>query len=315
MLVIFDDDTDQKLSRQDNKQLSSVASSSSQQQVTTTASPAPHYGSSSSSSINKPKQNADTSLKCTTYDNKQGICISIEDCDSLKNEGADILRKSTCGFQDDGLPQVCCAIIVAATTELPTYTEIVTTNQATEESVSPTMSDIQPIVKNEPLFVDEKNATTVASNSTKTTRKKVPIKTKSNSDRKFLKECGSPFSTTLRIVGGQAAADNAWPWFALLMIERRGTRNPECGAALIDDRHILTAAHCVVEQPGNRALNNSKVIVRLGEKDLKVDNDHYDVDVEEIMPHPMYQSATFKNDIALLRLTKTVTIFLTPLNF
>lgn len=46
---------------------------------------------------------------------------------------------------------------------------------------------------------------------------------------------------TPRVVGGQAAAQNSWPWIANLQ-DRWGT--PFCGAALIHEKWLLTAAHC-----------------------------------------------------------------------
>lgn len=43
-----------------------------------------------------------------------------------------------------------------------------------------------------------------------------------------------------RIVGGQPADKDEWPWMAALLIGRKF-----CGGVLINDRFILTAAHCV----------------------------------------------------------------------
>lgn len=46
-----------------------------------------------------------------------------------------------------------------------------------------------------------------------------------------------------RIVGGHNADPNEWPWIAVLF---NGPRQ-FCGGSLIDQEHILTAAHCVAQ--------------------------------------------------------------------
>lgn len=44
-----------------------------------------------------------------------------------------------------------------------------------------------------------------------------------------------------RIVGGQETEVNQYPWMALLTYSNRFY----CGASLISDRYVMTAAHCV----------------------------------------------------------------------
>ena len=46
-----------------------------------------------------------------------------------------------------------------------------------------------------------------------------------------------------RIVGGVEAPVNGWPWQVML---RRNSGAQFCGASLISDKWVLTAAHCLV---------------------------------------------------------------------
>lgn len=56
----------------------------------------------------------------------------------------------------------------------------------------------------------------------------------------YFKGCGERNDAT-RIVGGQAAGINEFPWMARLSYFNRFY----CGGMLINDRYVLTAAHCV----------------------------------------------------------------------
>lgn len=130
---------------------------------------------------------------------------------------------------------------------------------------------------------------------------------------RFLQACGRPRDGEnshheTRIIGGKSAGRNAWPWFALIMVRsgKLGWR-PECGATLISTRHVLTAAHCVLD--GSRhALNRSELLVRLAEFDLSQTGDgETDFGVDQITAHSQFNFKTFKNDIALIKLHREVT--------
>jgi len=58
----------------------------------------------------------------------------------------------------------------------------------------------------------------------------------------------SPIS--LLISGGEEAERNEFPWAALLRIRRKGQSMKRCGGTLINDRFVLTAAHCVDKPTG-----------------------------------------------------------------
>lgn len=63
-----------------------------------------------------------------------------------------------------------------------------------------------------------------------------------------------------RIVGGHETEVNQYPWMAMLMY---GTKF-YCGATLINDRYVLTAAHCV------HGFDKTRISVRLLEHDRNI---------------------------------------------
>lgn len=106
------------------------------------------------------------------------------------------------------------------------------------------------------------------------------------------------------IVGGEKAKLNEFPHMGAI-----GYRNPDtggiefrCGATLISERFVLTAAHC---------RNADAVVVRLGDLDLTSDTDGAaprDYEIQEFIKHPEYTARTKYNDIALVRLAVPVLI-------
>jgi len=108
-----------------------------------------------------------------------------------------------------------------------------------------------------------------------------------------------------RIVGGQMTDRNEWPWQAALMYGNQQF----CGGSLINDRYILTAAHCIVD------LSTNGLTVRLAEHDLSANGETSLVTrtVSQIIEHPNYDAGTERNDIALLKLSSPVTMSATVL--
>ncbi|MCA9867615.1 MAG: trypsin-like serine protease [Anaerolineae bacterium] len=104
------------------------------------------------------------------------------------------------------------------------------------------------------------------------------------------------------IVGGQEADPGEWPWQVALVSKGIDPGNGQfCGGALIDERWVLTAAHCV-----DTATTNSLDIVA-GIHDLvTVDAGAVRVALSQIIVHPGWNDSTKDNDIALLKLAQPI---------
>ena len=108
------------------------------------------------------------------------------------------------------------------------------------------------------------------------------------------------FSFSDRIVGGRPADPNEWPWLAALVTPGEGQY---CGATLISDTYVLTAAHCVVQYKPHQ------IKVKLGEYDFKKRGETRDKTfaIESIKIHENWNDETYEHDIAILRLKMRAT--------
>ncbi|KAK7072516.1 putative peptidase S1 [Halocaridina rubra] len=133
------------------------------------------------------------------------------------------------------------------------------------------------------------------------------------------RRCGEGLAGN-RILGGEETPLGAYPWMAVFGYKEIGFDNIEylCAGSVINDRYILTAAHCV--EPQVLAVKRLEVI-GLGDWDLKTTVDcqvtesghrlcsppSQNFTYEEIIVHPQYNTrTTYSDDIALIRLSRKV---------
>jgi len=103
-----------------------------------------------------------------------------------------------------------------------------------------------------------------------------------------------------RIVGGIQAVSSDYPW-AVLLSSSNSTSDFFCGASLIAERWVLTAAHCVV---GSTPAN---VVAFVGEYDKSI-NSVSPNEATRIIVHPEYDAYSSDNDIALIKLSNAESI-------
>lgn len=109
-----------------------------------------------------------------------------------------------------------------------------------------------------------------------------------------------PLDVSQQIVGGIAARAHEFPWQA--SVRRKATNSHFCGAFIINQRWIMTAAHCMTGE------NPNIVSVVIGDH-TRNDNTNAvrrTLDVERIFIHEGYNSRTYVNDISLIKVVQTI---------
>ncbi|XP_074088155.1 mast cell protease 1A-like [Macrotis lagotis] len=105
----------------------------------------------------------------------------------------------------------------------------------------------------------------------------------------------SPHGRTGEIIGGQEVKPHSRPYMAYLESRKESGNLSRCGAFLIREDFLLTAAHCW----------GSSMIITLGAHNIKKSEDTQQrISVFRAIPHPQYNTPMYTNDIMLLQLKK-----------
>ncbi|KAH8286583.1 hypothetical protein KR054_012057 [Drosophila jambulina] len=110
--------------------------------------------------------------------------------------------------------------------------------------------------------------------------------------------CGITTRQYPRLTGGRPAEPDEWPWMAALL--REGLPFVWCGGALITDRHVLTAAHCI------HGKKKEDIFVRLGEYNTHMVNETRarDFRIANMVIHIDFNPQNYDNDIAIVRIDR-----------
>uniref|UniRef100_A0A7N4P1J5 Peptidase S1 domain-containing protein n=1 Tax=Sarcophilus harrisii TaxID=9305 RepID=A0A7N4P1J5_SARHA len=97
------------------------------------------------------------------------------------------------------------------------------------------------------------------------------------------------------IIGGHESKPHSRPYMAFVTFINKDGKKHRCGAFLVREDFLLTAAHC----------RGSSIIITLGAHNIKEpEKTQQRIPVVRAIPHPRFSDKTGKNDIMLLQLEK-----------
>ncbi|XP_030855970.1 low-density lipoprotein receptor-related protein 5-like [Strongylocentrotus purpuratus] len=100
-----------------------------------------------------------------------------------------------------------------------------------------------------------------------------------------------------RVVGGQQSLPGSAPYMG--RIWHKADRTFVCGATLLNQRWVITAAHCIVLYQ----LQFRDILLYFGDHDTLTSEDHQVIaEVDQIIQHEDFDEESFDKDIALIRL-------------
>uniref|UniRef100_A0A673I086 C3/C5 convertase n=1 Tax=Sinocyclocheilus rhinocerous TaxID=307959 RepID=A0A673I086_9TELE len=111
--------------------------------------------------------------------------------------------------------------------------------------------------------------------------------------------------TSSRIVGGKDSSEGEWPWQVSLHMNTQGH---VCGASVISNRWLVTAAHCVQDSEKFKYSQPDQWEVYLGLLNQGETSKSTLKRVKRIISHPQYDHLSDDNDIALMELDSPVTL-------
>ncbi|XP_072024525.1 ovochymase-like [Amphiura filiformis] len=125
--------------------------------------------------------------------------------------------------------------------------------------------------------------------------------------------CGYP-RVRGKIVGGKISKHGQSPWMAMLW--SNALRRPACGGILLNQRWVVTAAHCFNDPSVLNMSDTESFEIRLGEQSTtQEDGTEVTIHAKKVIINPNFVERTYDSDIALLKLRQPVpyTDYISPL--
>ncbi|OQV13008.1 putative Serine proteinase stubble [Hypsibius exemplaris] len=107
-----------------------------------------------------------------------------------------------------------------------------------------------------------------------------------------------------RILGGHPSEFGAWPWMAVILSSKR----LRCGATILNEQFLLTAAHCVYKNYQYGYYQDLNVRIGLSSMD-EDDFGRYapqEVRIQRVFVHPFFNATQSSYDIALIQLASPI---------